>query len=49
MINEKIKNRLNKERAMISVTLRMPEDLVDDLKTMAPQLGFSGYQPLIRS
>jgi len=34
---------------MVSVTLRMPEDVVDDLKEVAPFLGFSGYQPLIRA
>jgi hypothetical protein len=34
---------------MISVTLRMPEDVVEDLKRVAPALGFSGYQPLIRA
>jgi hypothetical protein len=34
---------------MTTVTLRMPEDVVADLKRIAPQLGFSGYQPLIRA
>jgi hypothetical protein len=34
---------------MTSVTLRMPEDVVDDLKRIAPLLGHSGYQPLIRA
>lgn len=34
---------------MTSITLRMPEDVVEDLKRIAPQLGFSGYQPLIRA
>ena len=34
---------------MSSVTLRMPDDVVDDLKRVAPTLGFAGYQPLIRS
>ncbi len=33
---------------MASVTLRMPCDVVEDLKRVAPRLGFSGYQPLIR-
>jgi hypothetical protein len=27
----------------------MPEDVVEDLKYVAPKLGFSGYQPLIRA
>jgi len=31
------------------ISLRIPEDVVDDLKRIAPVLGFSGYQPLIRA
>jgi hypothetical protein len=27
----------------------MPEDVIEDLKRIAPLLGFSGYQPLIRA
>ena len=34
---------------MVAVTLRMPVDVVDDLKLVAPALGHSGYQPLIRA
>ena len=34
---------------MTSVTIRIPEDVVEDLKRIAPLLGFSGYQPLIRA
>lgn len=46
---ERLKRRLEKDRPMVSVTLRMPEDVVEDLKRIAPLLGFSGYQPLIRA
>ncbi len=46
---EKLKQRLNQNRPMTSVTIRMPEDVVEDLKKIAPLLGFSGYQPLIRA
>ncbi len=45
---EKLKKRLDKNRPMTMVTIRMPEDVVEDLKCIAPVLGFSGYQPLIR-
>ena len=45
----KLAQRLSRDRPMTSVTLRMPEDVVDELKTLAPVLGFSGYQPLIRA
>lgn len=46
---EALKKRLDKNRPMTSVTIRMPEDVVGDLKRVAPLLGFSGYQPLIRT
>jgi predicted transcriptional regulator len=46
---EALKQRLDRNRPMTSVTIRMPEDVVEDLKKIAPLLGFSGYQPLIRA
>lgn len=46
---ETLKKRLDKNRPMTSVTIRIPEDVVEDLKRIAPLLGFSGYQPLIRA
>lgn len=44
-----IKKRLSKDRPMVSVTLRMPEDVVADLKKVAPLKGFGGYQGLMRA
>ncbi len=49
MKNCELKKRLQKNRPMSSVTLRIPEDVIDDLKRIAPKLGFSGYQPLMRA
>lgn len=49
MKSNELKKRLKKDRTMIPVSIRMPEDVVDDLKRVAPQLGFTGYQPLIRA
>ena len=46
---EALKVRLDRNRPMTSITIRMPEDVVEDLKRVAPLLGFSGYQPLIRA
>jgi len=43
-----IKTRLSKPRPMTTVTLRMPVDVVDSLKEIAPQRGFSGYQALLK-
>ena len=31
------------------VSIRMPEDVIAELKRIAPLLGFSGYQPLVRA
>jgi len=44
-----IRKRLAKARPMVSVTLRMPADLVEDLKRIAPLKGFTGYQALLRA
>lgn len=46
---ETLKKRLDRDRPMTSITIRMPNDVVDDLKRLAPLLGFSGYQPLLRT
>jgi hypothetical protein len=32
-----------------TVSLQVPEDVVEDLKRIAPQLGFSNYEPLMRA
>lgn len=34
---------------MTTISIRMPEDVLGDLRRVAPLLGFSGYQPLIRA
>ena len=44
-----LKQRLNRDRPMTTITIRMPEDVIEDLKRLAPVLGFSGYQPLARA
>jgi hypothetical protein len=48
-MNERLKKRLRTDRPMTSISLRMPDDVIEDLKALAPLLGFSGYQPLIRA
>lgn len=45
----KLKERLRHDRPMVTISLRMPEDVIEDLKQIAPRLGFTGYQPLIRA
>jgi hypothetical protein len=47
--SERMKERLRKDRPMTVISLRMPEDVIEELKEIAPSLGFGGYQPLIRA
>jgi len=44
-----LKKRLRKDRPMTTVSLRIPEDVVQDLERIAPRLGFSGNLPLLRA
>jgi len=46
---QQLRERLQKDRPMSTISIRMPEDVVEDLKRIAPALGFMGYQPLIRA
>lgn len=48
-IPERIKTRLAKDRPMTSITVRIPVDVVESMKEIAPQRGFSGYQALLKS
>ena len=49
MLNDRLKARLQTGRPMTSITLRIPVDVVDSLKAIAPQRGFTGYQTLLKS
>ncbi len=48
-MSERIRQRLKKDRPMTTISLRIPADIIEDLKELAPILGFSGYQPLLRT
>lgn len=45
----KIAQRLQKDRPMTMVSIRIPDDVIDDLKRVAPMLGFSGYLALVKA
>lgn len=49
MKTNKIVQRLQKDRPMTMVSIRIPDDVIEDLKRAAPMLGFSGYQALIKA
>ncbi len=45
----KLTARLRKDRPMTMVSIRIPDDVIEDLKRVAPLMGFSGYQALIKA
>ncbi|GGG88412.1 hypothetical protein [Edaphobacter dinghuensis] len=47
--SERILERMTKGRPMTTISIRMPESVIEDMKEIAPTLGFSGYQPLMRA
>lgn len=47
--SDRIRQRLKKDRQMTVISIRIPEDVIEELKEIAPSLGFGGYQPLIRA
>ncbi len=49
MINERLKPRLRKDRPNTTITMRIPVDVVESLKAIAPTRGFSAYQTLLKS
>lgn len=49
MISDRIRKRLSKDRAMTTITLRIPVDVVESLKELAPKTGHSGYQTLLKA
>lgn len=46
--NERIQKRILGQVQMVQVNFRAPEDLIEDLKMLAPQLGFQSYQALMK-
>lgn len=49
MLTDRLKKRMNKDRVMTAITMRIPVDVVDALKEIAPHKGFTGYQTLLKS
>jgi hypothetical protein len=49
MINERLRKRLKKDRPTTTITMRIPVDVVDSLKAIAPTRGFTAYQTLLKS
>ena len=49
MLTDRLKKRLAKDRTMTAITMRIPVDVVESLKEIAPHKGFTGYQTLLKS
>ena len=49
MLTDRLKKRLVKDRPQTTVTIRIPIDVVDAMKEIAPRKGLSGYQTLLKS
>lgn len=49
MLSDRLKRRLDPNRPMTSITVRVPVDVVESMKSIAPQRGFVGYQALLKS
>jgi hypothetical protein len=48
-MSERIKRNMQPGKPMALISLRLPDHVIEDLKEVAPSLGFSGYQALIRA
>ena len=48
-MNERIKRNMQPDKPMTLISLRLPDHVIEDLKEVAPSLGFGGYQALIRA
>ena len=49
MINERLRKRLKKDRPTTTISVRIPIDVLDSLKGIAPTRGFNAYQTLLKS
>lgn len=49
MKTNKLAQRLQKDRPTTMVSIRIPNDVIEDLKRVAPMLGMTGYQSLVKA
>jgi len=48
-MSERIRRNMQPDKPMTLISLRLPDHVIEDLKEVAPSLGFGGYQALIRA
>ena len=49
MITERLRKRLKKDRPTTTIRMRIPIDVLNSLKAVAPTRGFSEYQTLLKN
>lgn len=49
MITERLRKRLKRDRPTTTISMRIPIDILDSLKAIAPTRGFNAYQTLLKS
>ncbi len=48
-MTDRIERNMQPDKPMTMISIRLPDHVIDDLKEVAPTLGFGGYQALIRA
>jgi hypothetical protein len=48
-MTDRIKRNMQPDKPMTLISLCLPDHVIEDLKEVAPSLGFGGYQALIRA
>ena len=48
-MSERVRRNMQPDKPMTLISFRLPEHVIEDLKEVAPALGFGGYQALIRA
>lgn len=44
-----LKKRLRKDRPKTTISMKLPDDVIDDLQRLAKKQGFSNYRALLRA
>ncbi len=48
-MSERIGRNMQPGKAITQISLQLPDHVIEDLKEIAPSLGFGGYKALIRA
>lgn len=48
-MTDRVRRNMKADKPMTLISMRLPDHVIEDLKEVAPSLGFGGYQALIRA